>query len=269
MAQYSAVSVTGCAKKSWHKTKSYRPFAAERTAPLVGLEFPKAAVTFPIAWVVNNDQFEPVGLLGLVDSENLFVDAHGRWVGAYCPAHFRTQPFRLMPAHDNTLTLAVRDDLGLVTDDDTGYPFFTDDGDLSPELQEVVARLQQTETNRAATQRASNALAEAGLLTPWPISAAVHGQAKTLTGLYHVSEPALDALDAATLHHLRDTGGLAMAYCQQISRQLVQRLELLHERRAREKVKRSTHPADASGFGLGVEDSATGISFGGMTDRLE
>ena len=267
MAYYKAVSKTYHASKTWHRFESYRFFAGERTAPLVAAEFPKACVAFPIAWLDNDGQFEPIALLGLVESENLFIDAAHRWIGTYVPAHFRTQPFRLIQTDNEQLTLGVREDIGLVTDNDSGNPFFNDEGALSDELQEVVDMLRKLEDNRAATAVASQALSDAGVLEPWDVTPVVNGGKRKLGGLYHVSQQKLNSVDAETLADLRDKGALAMAYCQQISQQLIQRLEMLHERRAKEQVKRSTHPADQGSFGLGFDEGEGGISFGGMADN--
>ena len=267
MAHYTAVSHTAHSSKTWHRFDSYRFFADERTAPLVGAEFPKASVAFPIAWLKNHGQFEPVALLGLTEAENLFIDTAYRWIGTYVPAHFRTQPFRLIQTDDEQLTLGVREDIGLVTDNGSGNPFFNDEGDLSDEVQEIVDMLRKLKGNRAATAVASQALSDAGVLEPWDIAPVINGEKRKLGGLFHVSQQALNSIDAETLADLRDKGALAMAYCQQISQQLIQRLQMLHERRARERVKRSSHPADQDSFGLGFDEGEGGISFGGMADN--
>jgi hypothetical protein len=261
MAHYTAISRLEYGSKTWRRFDNFRFFAGERTAPLVAAEFSKACVAFPITWLNTDGAYDPVALLGLRESENLFVDAKHRWVGMYTPAHFRTQPFRLIQTDEDQLTLGVREDLGLVLDSDKGNSFFNEEGELSDEMQPVVDMLKKFERNRAATKRASRALSEAGVLEPWDIAPTVNGEPHQLGGLYHVSQQALNNVDAETLHHLRDTGALAMAYCQQISQQLIQRLEMLHEQRAKSKVKQSMHPADRGGFVLGDDE---GISFGGM-----
>ena len=261
MAEYKAVSKALHGTKTWHPLTDFKAFAGERTAPLVAAEFPKACITFPIAWIKNGDVFDPVALLGLQPDENLLINAQGKWIGTYVPAHYRTQPFRLMQTSDEQLTLGVREDIDLVTDSDSGNPFFNEEGELSEELNELVNLLQKVESNRKATALASTALNEAGLLEPWPLTPKIYGETKKLGGLYRVSQTALNSVDAETLEHLRDTGAVAMAYCQQISQQLIQRLERLHEQRSQAKTKRSSHPADQQSFGLGDDE---GISFGGM-----
>jgi hypothetical protein len=261
MAEYKAVSKALHGEKTWYSLTNFKAFAGERTAPLVAAEFPKASITLPIAWIQNGDVFDPIALLGLQADENLLINAQGKWVGSYVPAHYRTQPFRLVQTSDEQLTLGVREDIDLVKDADSGNSFFSEQGDLSEELNQLVNLLQKVESNRKATALASIALDEAGLLEPWPLTPKVYGEPKKLGGLYRVSQTALNGVDAETLKHLRNTGALAMAYCQQISQQLIQRLEMLHEQRAKSKVKQSKHPADRGGFGLGDDE---GISFGGM-----
>jgi hypothetical protein len=233
--------------------------------PLVAAEFAKAAISFPIAWVKSQDSYDPVGLLGLEAAENLFVNSAGQWVGEYMPAHFRLQPFRLMADGGGRLTLGVREDCDLVTNDASGEAFFTEGADLSVALSEIVEKLQKIEANRAATARATAALADAGLLQPWQLSPTIERASRRLEGLYHISQERLNALDADALVELKELGALGMAYCQQVSQQLIGRLESLHAKRASVKMQRSTHPADRVGFGLDDQDS--GISFGGMHDE--
>lgn len=261
MATYEAVSRERHKGRSWHRLKRFKIFSEERTAPLVAAEFPKAAVVFPIAWVKNADVYEPVALLGLEPRENLFVDAAGKWSGGYMPVHFRSQPFRLMADSDAQLTLAVREDEGLVTYDASGAAFFSEDGELTPEVADIVTRLRKVEANRVATKRATAALAEAGVLQPWEVKPVIRRSRQPLSGLYHVDQKRLNALDREVIGELRDKGALAMAYCQQVSQQLIQRVEMLHAGRAERQVQRSMHPADQGGFGLGDDE---GISFGGM-----
>ena len=267
MAEYTAVSKKIHAVKRWHRSDSYYFAAGEQTAPLVAAEFPRACLSFPIAWIDNGGSYEPVALLGLVESQNLFVDAALRWLADYVPAHFRAQPFRLIATDPGQYTLGVREDIGLVTDNGSGNPFFNDSGELSELLQQVVVMLRKLESNRAATQTASDALVDAGLLKPWDLSSIIDGERCRLHGLFHVSQQGLNNLDAETLADLRDKGALAMAYCQQVSQRLIKRLEMLHERRIKEKVKRTNHPADQGSFGLGFDEGEGGISFGGMADN--
>lgn len=265
MAEYAAVSPQRHASKTWQAFSDYRHFKHERTAPLVAAEFPKACVAFPIAWIANADRFEPVALLGLSPSENLFVDAGHRWLASYVPAHFRSQPFRLIQTEGEILTLGVREDIGLISEDYAGKPFFSEDGEISEALSPIVARLREIEANRAATVRATQALIDAKVFELWSVAPRLNGQPYPLGNLYRIAQEKLNGINAETLAHLRDTGALALAYCQQISQQLITRLETLHERRAQQQVKRSAHPADRVGFGLDDQDS--GISFGGMHDE--
>jgi len=264
MAAYEAVSLERHKDRSWHRLKQFEIFNEERTAPLVAAEFPKAAVAFPVAWVKNAHAYEPVALLGLEPCENLFVNAAGKWVGAYMPAHFRSQPFRLIPDGDSQLTLAVREDERLVTYDASGLPFFSEDGELASEVAGIVTRLRGMEVNRVATNRATALLDEAGVLQPWEIAPIIRGASQPLGGLYHVDRRRLDGLDREMLGKLQDQGALAMAYCQQVSQQLVERLEARHAQRKVASMRRSQHPADRVRFGLDLDD--TGLSFGAMPD---
>jgi len=235
----------------------------------VAAEFAAACIHFPIAWVKNQEQFDPIALLGLDEGQNLFVNHNNQWVVGYVPAHLRAQPFRLLRATDGRLTLAVREDTGLVTGNEAANPFFDTEGQLSGELQSVLNMLRRLEENRAATQEASLALADAGVLEAWAVAPVVNGEKRHLGGLFRVSEKALEQVDAAALERLRDTGALAMAYRQQVSQQLIQRLEVEYARRAEARIKRSDHPGDRENLGFETLGPDTGISFGGLGPRDE
>ena len=64
---------------------------------IVGQEFLEAAKFYPVVFTKGqNDEIIPVALLGLRNSENLFIDDKGKWrEGSYIPAFFRRYPFIL------------------------------------------------------------------------------------------------------------------------------------------------------------------------------
>lgn len=261
MAVYKAVSKAHHTGKTWKKLSHFKALADEQTVPLVAAEFVKACVAFPIAWVRTYESFEPIALLGLRSNENLFISTSYQWRASYLPVYYRAQPFRLMPIGKDSLALGVREDVGRVSDDGGGDPFFDQQGELSESLAEFVCLLQKVEANREVTAVASGALNAAGLLEPWTLAPVIHGQLKQLVGLYRISQEKLDKVGGETLEQLRNTGALAMAYCQQISQQRVRRLEALHEQRTEAETLCSQHPADQGSFALGDEDA---ISFKGV-----
>ena len=67
------------------------------TAAAIGLvEFSRAALDYPLAFVRRGERYDAVAVLGLRAGENLFVDASGHWrPGAYVPAGIRLHPLCL------------------------------------------------------------------------------------------------------------------------------------------------------------------------------
>ena len=265
--EYKLLNQTDFSLRSWRKFDNFRFAETSHWCPIVIKELARVCVELPIAFIEREGGYTAIAITGLVSGSNVFVDSAGRWVGRYVPAHYRTHPFKFLEMPDGSKALGVQVDSDVVIEGLSALPFFQDDGQLSDDLQPVVDMLRKLEDNRAATTVASQALSDAGVLEPWDVTPVVNGEKRKLGGLYYVSQQALNSIDAETLADLRDKGALAMAYCQQISQQLIQRLEMLHERRAKEQVKRSNHPADQGSFGLGFDEGEGGISFGGMADN--
>ena len=72
-------------------------FAASiNSVVLAGIEFVEASKDYPIVFAKAADALVPVALLGLRETNNLYVDASGDWLnGHYVPAFIRRYPFVL------------------------------------------------------------------------------------------------------------------------------------------------------------------------------
>ena len=80
--------------------RSYRYAAAEVSLPLNVAEFPRAALSYPIAFSAATPSF-PIAILGVSSGINLFVDEEGNWLpGTYVPAYARRYPFFLAREKD-------------------------------------------------------------------------------------------------------------------------------------------------------------------------
>lgn len=75
-----------------------RPFAfaeSVRAVPLTVSEIPSASRHYPVIFSEVNNAL-PLAVVGLIDDENLFVDADGNWESnAYVPGYLRRYPFAL------------------------------------------------------------------------------------------------------------------------------------------------------------------------------
>lgn len=104
-------------------------FSAKANAvPINLVEMPQICQHYPIAFSPD-DHATPVAILGLQDSENLFVDAKGQWEpNTYIPAYIRRYPFIFseMPDSDRLSLCVDINDSVIETSD--AQPFFTPDG---------------------------------------------------------------------------------------------------------------------------------------------
>ncbi len=220
MAKSVPVSRERHSGKGWRHPAGYGFVAADTIAPLGGSEFAHAAAAMPIAFIERSGHFLPVALLGLAKGSNVFVGPGGQWLGGYVPAVLRAYPFSLMRGEGSEQTfLCVDEDSGLIVDGDgeTVEKFFEPDGSPSAMTNTLTDFLHSIEQDQIQTDLAVTALAEAGVIKPWPLTAPVGNQQVTVSGLYRVDEPALDALDDATFLKLRKASSLPVAYGQILS----------------------------------------------------
>ena len=189
-------------------------------APVVGVELAQAVLALPLAFLQEADRFVLVAVLSLKPGRNMLVGPDGRWLGSYVPAYLRAYPFRLLP-HQGTgqTVLCIDTDSGVVVEGDAaGEDFVGPDGNISPALKKALDFLNELERSRQATDVAVSALAEAGVIQPWPIKLKAEQAERTITGLYRVDEAALNALADDVFLKLRKTSGaLPIAYAQMLS----------------------------------------------------
>jgi hypothetical protein len=74
--------------------------------------------------------------------------------------------------------------------------------------------LRQLEREYTTTNRAVAALAEAGVIMPWPLTVPVGNRQIVVNGLHRVDEAALNALDDGKFLELRKGSALVIAYWQ-------------------------------------------------------
>jgi hypothetical protein len=149
----------------------------------------------------------------------MFVGPDGRWLGSYIPACFRSYPFNLLPKQGtDQLVLCVDEDSGLVTDANAaGEDFFDETGAISPALKVVFEFLTLLHRSRQATDLAVSALAQAGVIKPWPIKVKSEQGEQPIHGLHRVDEAALAALPDEVFLKLRAASALPIAYAQLLS----------------------------------------------------
>lgn len=186
-------------------------FAARtNSVPIASTEFADAARDYPILFVgQEGGPFHVAALVGLRDSENLMVDAEGRWAaGTYVPAFARRYPFVLSKgANDETLTVCIDEVYpGLSTEQ--GEALFDAEGKETPYLARLLEFLSLFHQEIQRTTQFATRLKELGLLVQKVIQVERDGKKQSLQGLWTVDEAKLRAIDDARVVELFRQGYL-------------------------------------------------------------
>lgn len=223
MAQLTVISREQHAGKRWKRYTSYSFAAHDAVAPLVAQELPRACMHLPIGFLKTENGYQLVAVLGLQPGKNLWVSPDGRWLAGYVPAAYRGYPFALANTEDGQRVLCVREDSGLVNDDE-GELFFDEEGQPAKPIQDVLNFLQQVTANAQVTAQLCGVLEEHGLISPWNVQVKSADGEKKVEGLFRVDEAALNALPAEALAAVRDRGAMPLVYCQVLSMQHLHQL---------------------------------------------
>lgn len=234
MPQFAAVSRERHVNKFWRRYTDYNFAAQETLLPLVIAELSRAAVSMPIALMSQDDGYKLVAVTALAPGGNLFVAPSGQWLGNYVPAVLRGYPFRLIrPQNATDPVLCVDEESGLINEEE-GEAFFNAQGEPTELIKQVMDFLAQVEQSRIATDLAVAAIADAGLIEPWPMKVKKEGGGDIeVTGLHRVSEAKFNNLEDEAFLKLRHAGALAIAVLQMVSMQQISVFDKLAQVQAR------------------------------------
>lgn len=185
-------------------------FAAKTNAvPLTAVEFFEAAREYPIVFAGPPEAKMPAVLLGLRNSENLFIGPEGRWESRYLPAFVRRYPFVLAPAQDQLLVCI--DESHPVVGVAEGHALFTQEGEPTPFLQNAIQFMRQFQGELEQTRLFIVRLGELGLLQEVSAKADLKaGGSYQLGGFSVVDEARFRALDKDTVDELFRKGWLSL-----------------------------------------------------------
>ncbi len=189
-------------------------FAAHtNSVPLVGVEFVECCREYPVVFAQGeNGTFNPVAVLGLENSENLFLDEGLAWKANYVPAFVRRYPFVLGDNPQNpTQPWVCVDESCPWLGEDQGEPLFVGDKP-SVFLNQTLSFLTDYNLQSQRTVDFCSKLVDLGLLKEQQAQATADGKSFTLSGLWAVDEAALLQLDADKVQELFKSGELAWIY---------------------------------------------------------
>ena len=177
------------------------------------IEFPFAMRSYPIVFTTIAPR-TAVAVLGLIDSENLFLSEDGVWAAdCYVPAYVRRYPFILMEQPGSAELLLCIDEASGLVGVGGERPFFTD-GKPTALVQEALKFCGEFQAQHKATVEFAQALAEHKLLAPNEARVTMNsGQQLTLRGFDVIDEAKFNALPDDIFLDWRRRGWLHLAYC--------------------------------------------------------
>jgi hypothetical protein len=180
-------------------------------------EFRQLQSDYPLFLRKNEQQqFEPLALLGLVEQENLFLTPQG-WDAAYIPLSIQRQPFLI--GFQTRVENGIPQQHPVVCVDmahprishHEGETVFLSQGGNSPYLQQVTTVLATIQQAQLQNQKFVAALTEMDLIEPVTLEFTFAKQHR-IDGLYTINEPHLSQLKAEQLQQLHSQGYLQHIY---------------------------------------------------------
>ena len=190
--------------------------AGTNSVPLLASEFFEAAREYPIVFARGEAGPVPAALLGLRESENLYVDAAGKWDARYVPAFVRRYPFVPGKGAQGELLVCI-DEASQCFGTKEGEPLFVE-GKPSAQLDHAMKFLSEFHQAAATTELLGRRLQELGLLRQADSVAQLKdGSQFRLNGLNVVDEAKLRELERDSVQDLFEKGFLAVIYAHLMS----------------------------------------------------
>lgn len=183
--------------------------------PVLAAEFIAAAREYPIVFSrAGDDLIQPVVLLSLRGEENLFVDDKGSWTADYVPAFLRRYPFVFSRSGDGTtFTLCIDEAYKGFNADGKGERLFTDAGEPTPYVNNVLAFLQSFQAEHNRTQEFCKKLDELELFESQnAVWTSPTGEKVALTGFMSISRDKLAAVPPKMLQGMVANGEMDWLY---------------------------------------------------------
>lgn len=223
------------------KGKHFRPYQnflfaeQEMAVEILFRELSDAILALPLGFGrTATGDYKLMALLSVVPGKNTYINAQGQWIGGYVPAILRGYPFAAVahPTAANTQVICI-DEAAFAEPSDDTKPLFDEDDQPSKDVKDIVTFWEMIAQDRATTNAACAQLAAAELLIPWSIQVKEGDKTRPLEGFYCIDEERLNSLEAEAFANLRESGALAMAYAQLLSRSRVKTLQQATQQYAR------------------------------------
>jgi hypothetical protein len=212
----SAVPIT-VARHGGHSIEpvpGYAFAASLNAAPLMAVEFVRAAAEYAIVFAVSGEEVAPAVVLGIQDNQNLYLSADGQWQAKYIPAFLRRYPFVFSSTPDNkTFTLCIDETYPGFNKEGRGHRLFGEDGKPTPYVNNVLKFLQEYQVHYERTRAFCRRIKELDLLETMQAQVVTpKGNKIALSGFQCVSRAKLRALSPENLASLAKNDELELLY---------------------------------------------------------
>ena len=207
----SAARHRGCAIET---ARNYGFSSKTNSVPLMAVEFPNAASEYAIVFAGTKDNVMPAVILGVRDSENLFLSQDAKWDAKYIPAFVRRYPFVFSTSSDGErFVLCVDEDYSGFNRDGRGQKLFDDDSKPTQYVQNILTFLQEYQAQFNRTQAFCRKVRDLDLLEPMQAQVEMaSGEKLSLAGFMAVNREKLKALPGDKLAELAKTDELELLY---------------------------------------------------------
>ena len=195
--------------------KDYKHTRGTNSLYIAAVEFLNAAREYPIVFGKGSDGvIFPLLLLGLKNTENLYVGKKGEWLAGYIPAYVRRYPFILATDNKNSgnFTVCIDESYPGFSNKKTGTRLFNEDGSESSLLKQSVEFLKGYQTHVQLTTKFCNTINELNLLEPMQANLEKSGKKQRVTGFMCVNRKRLNELATEKLATLFRDDHLELIY---------------------------------------------------------
>lgn len=223
--------ITAERHSSWHarEVKDFSFAKNTNSVPLMAAEFVSALSDFPIVFAGDEESVIPVLLLGMRNSENVFIGPEGGWDGRYIPAFIRRYPFVLALSEDQEkYYLCIDETFSGFNQSDEGPSLIGEDGQPTEYTEGVLQFLSQYQTEFESTKLICKKLKDLNLLEPKQVNTTLpNGEAVTVGGFFAVDPSRLATLSSEVIVDLVRSGTYALICFHMAS---LRNFELLRDR---------------------------------------
>jgi len=195
-------------------SRNYGFSAKINSVPLMAVEFPHAASEYAIVFAGTKESVMPAVILGVRESENLFLSQEANWDAKYIPAFVRRYPFVFSMSQDGQrFVLCVDEAYSGFNREGRGQKLFGDDDKPTTYVDNILKFLQGYQAQFNRTLAFCQKLRELDLLEPMQAQLEMaSGEKLSLAGFMAVSRAKLKALPGEKLAELAKTDELELIY---------------------------------------------------------